>query len=251
MASIRELIAQFSGEQEAAYKAYREVQQMVVKANAPGSEAERTQLAAELAEQLWALSEAKKDDKGNDLPRTPTHPVATRIKILRLLQGIAGDKEVPAIAKALDELELREDARCTLDRISSHESDKALVNALDAAVGAEFRVGIVSSLAARPNAYVMAALQKATADCDPEVALAAVEALANFPEPANDEFIANAARCSCPVARRRALRARVRFAENLARSGAKQAAKKVYAAVAAGDAEAPQKKAAEMALKAL
>lgn len=251
MASIGELIAQFSGEQEAAYKAYRQVELMVAKANAPGSEAERTQLAAELAEQLWALSEAKKDDKGKDLPRTPSHPLATRIKILRLLQGVAGDKEVPAIAKALDDLELREDARCTLDRIPSHESDKALVNALDTAVGAEFRVGIVCSLAARPNAFVMAALQKATADCDPEVALAAVEALANFPEPANDVFIAKAAQSACAVARRRALRARVRFAENLARSGARFAARKVYQSIAAGDAEPPQKKAAEMALKAL
>jgi hypothetical protein len=251
MASIAEVIGQLGGEQEVAYTAYRQVELMVVKANAPGKEAERAQVAAELAGQLWALTDAKKDDQGKDVPRRPIHPVATRIKILRLLQGVAGDKEVPAIAKALDDLELREDARCTLDRISSHEADQALVNALETAVGSEFRVGIVASLAARPNAFVMAALQKATADCDREVALTAVEALANFPEPANDEFIAKAAQCPCPVARRRASRARVRFAENLARLGAEFAARKVYQSIAAGDAEAPQKKAAEMALKAL
>ncbi len=251
MASIGELIAQFSGEQEAAYKAYRQVEQMVVKANAPGKEAERAQLAADLAGELWALTEPKKDDKGKDVPQTPIHSVGARIKILRLLQGVAGDKEVPAIAKAVGDLELREDARCTLDRIPSPEADKVLVSALETAVGAEFRVGIIASLAGRPNAFVMAALRKATADCEREVALAAVEALAHFPEPANDEFLAKAAQCPCAFTRRRVSKARVRFAENLAKSGAKPAAKKVYAAIAAGDAEAPQKKAAEMALKAL
>ncbi len=251
MPSIKELVVQFGGEQEAAYKAYRQVQLMVAQANAPGNDAARTQVAAELAEELWTLSEARKDDKGKDVPRMPAYPLATRIRILRLLQGVAGDKEVPAIAKALADLDLREEARCVLDRIPSHEADKALINALETAVGCEFRVGIVNSLAARPNAFVMAAVQKATSDSDREVAMTAVEALANFPEPANDEFIAKAAQCPCPVARRRASKARVRFAENLAKAGAKFAARKVYQAIAAGDAAAPQKKAAELALKAI
>lgn len=251
MPSMKELISQFSSEQEAAYKAYRQAEVMVAAANAPGKEADRARLAAELAEELWALTEARKDDKGKDLPRNPVHSKPTRVRILRLMQGVAGDKEVPSLVKAMGDWELREAARCVLDRNPSHESNKALIAALEAGVGTQFRIGIIGSLAGRSEAIVMAALQKATSDSEREVALAAVEALASFPEPANDEFIGKMADGPCPVARRCATKARVRFAENLARSGAKFAARKVFQAIVNSKAEAPQKKAAEMALKGL
>jgi hypothetical protein len=251
MPSMKELIAQFSGEQEAAYKAFRQAQLMVNAANAPGKDADRARVAAELAEELWAMTEAKKDEKGKEQPGKPVHPDVTRVKILRLLQGVAGDKEVPALIKALGDWELREEARCVLDRNPSHESNKALIAALETAVGPRFRVGVVGSLAGRSETIVMAALQKATSDSDWEVAVAAIESLANFAEPANDGFIAKAIDCPCPVTRGAARKARVRLAENLAKSGAKFAAKKVYQAILAGNAEPPQKKAAEMALKGL
>lgn len=251
MPSIKELVSQFGGEQEAAYKAYRQVELMVAKANAPGNDAERAQLAADLVEQLWAMTEPAKDDKGKDAPRRPVHPLATRIRILRLLQGVAGDKEVPAIAKAMADLDLREEARCALDRNPSERATQALIEALDSSAGPQFRVGIIGSLGKRPEPQAMAALQKATSDSEPPVALAAVESLASFPEPANDEFIVKATECKCPVARERAFKARVRFAENLSKSGAKFAAKKVYQSIATSNADPLQKRAAELALKAM
>lgn len=251
MPSIRELVEQFGDEQEKAYTAFRQVELMVTRASAPGEEADKAQLAAELTSGLWAMTEAKKDEKGRDVPPASRYPLAARVKILRLLPYVAGDNEVPAIAKAMDDLDLREDARCALDRNRSERATKALIDALDSSAGPEFRVGIVGSLGTRPSAQAMAALQKATSDSEPPVALAAVEALANFPEPANDEFIVKATECKCPVARQRAFKARVRFAENLSKSGAKFAAKKVYQSIAAGDADALHKKAAELALKAL
>jgi hypothetical protein len=251
MPSIQELVAQFGAEQEAAYTAYRQVEVMVTRASAPGKEAEKAQLAAELTGALWAMTEPKKDDQGKKARPEIRYPLVARIKILRLLPYVAGAKEVPAIAKAMDDLDLREDARCALDRDPSEKATKALVDALDASVGPQFRVGIVGSLAKRPSAQAMAALQRATSDPEPAVALAAVMGLANFPEPANDDFIVKAAHCKCPVARANALKARVRFAENLSKAGAKFAAKKVYQSIAAGDADPLQKQAAEMALKAM
>ena len=251
MPSIRELVAQFGGEQEAAYSAFRQVEVMVTRAGAPGKEAEKAQLAAELAGELWAMTEAKKDEKGKDVAPVTRYPVVARIKILRLLPYVAGDKEVPSIAKALGDLDLREDARCALDRIPGEQATKVLIDALDISAGPEFRVGIVNSLGRRPSAQAMAALQRATPDSEPEVAMAAVEALANFAEPANDEFIIKATECKCPVARKRAFNARVRFAENLLKSGAKFAAKKVYQSIAASDAGPLQKSAAEKVLKAM
>jgi hypothetical protein len=251
MPSIPELVPQFGGEQEAAYTAFRQVEVMVTRASAPGKEAEKAQLAAELAAELWAMTEAKKDDKGKEIRPEIRYPLVSRVKILRLLPYAAGDKEVPAIAKALDDLDLREGARCALDRHPAEQATKALIDALDSSAGPEFRVGIVGSLARRPSAQAMAALQKATSDVEPEVAMAAVEALANFPEPANDEFIVKATECKCPVASKRALKARVRFAESLSKSGAKFAAKKVYQSIASGAADPLRKKAAELALKGM
>ena len=81
MPSIRELVAQFGGEQEAAYTAFRQVELMVTRASAPGKEAEKAQLAAELAGELWAMTEAKKDEKDKDVAPAIRYPLEARIKI--------------------------------------------------------------------------------------------------------------------------------------------------------------------------
>jgi hypothetical protein len=251
MPSIRDLVKQMGAEQEAAYKAYRIVEVMATRASAPGKETDRAQLAAELATELHARGEARKDDKGKEVPGELIHSVGARIRVLKLLAYVAGAKEVPAIAKAMGDAELRETARCTLESNPSAEAVTALVKALEE-VGSEFRIGVINSLGRRAgSAVAMAAVQKATEDEDREVAMVAVEALANFTEPANDEFMVKVGHCPCPFARGRAVKARLRLAENLMKSGAKFAAEKIYKAVAASNADAPQKHAAEIALKAM
>jgi hypothetical protein len=249
MPSIREFVTQMGADQVTAYTAYRAVEVMVTRASAPGKESERAQLAAELAAELHARGESKKNDKGKEIPGGLIHPLGARIRVLKLLAYISGANEVPALAKAMGEIDLRETARCTLDRNASEQATAALVKAMDA-IGSEFRVGVVDSLSKRTGSTVaLAAVQKATEDADRDLAINAIEGLANFPEPANDVFIAKATQCPCPVARCRAYKARLLLAENLMKAGAKFAAEKIYKAVAGSNADAPQKKAAEMALK--
>ncbi len=89
----------------------------------------------------------------------------------------------------------------------------------------------------------------AASDTEPQVRIAAVEALAGFADPASDPVIAKAAESECPRARARAWKARVRLAETLRLAGRKDAAIRIYKAVASGEGDAAQKKAAELALK--
>ena len=62
----------------------------------------------------------------------------------------------------------------------------------------------------------------------------------------DDAPAADCARC-----RARANQARVRLAETLCKTGDKSAAKRIYNAIRRSDADAPKKKAAELALKVI
>jgi HEAT repeat protein len=125
-----------------------------------------------------------------------------------------------------------------------------LIAALDQ-VGPEFRVGVINALGKRRGPDVVAALHQQAADPNPEVRLAAVEALANAPEASNDDPIAAAGRTDSPRGKSRANKARIRLAETLRNAGNKPAAIAIYRSVASSDADAPQKKAAQRALDQL
>jgi HEAT repeat protein len=98
---------------------------------------------------------------------------------------------------------------------------------------------------------VLAALEKAAAeDPDDSVRMAAVEALAGYPEGSHDEIMVRAAKSELAEERRRAHVARLRLAHTLAAAGNKAAAARICQAVLKSDAPAAQKKAAQLALKA-
>jgi hypothetical protein len=237
-------------DQVVAFKAYQALLKVVMEDTRPGKEASRAKTAATLAAEVMARVPGGKDDKGKEKPPVPKYAAPVRIKTLRLLSYVATPKEVPTFVQACDDLDLREMARFALDGNTADEATKALIEALEK-VGPEFRIGVVNALGKRKGPEAIKILQKAADDSEPEVAMAAIEALAGFPDPSSDPLLAKAAECDCPKARNRANVARIRLAETLRLAGNKAAAKGIYSAILAGKADKPQRKAAELALKAL
>jgi hypothetical protein len=234
---VSELVAQLgSDDQVKAYQARQKLADTVARASKP---AEQNELAAALATELTA----KDKDK-------PKHSPTARKETLKLLSLAAGDEQVPALVECLKDLELRMQARWALERIPTAAATAALVKALEQ-VGPEFLTGVVIALGRRTGADVVAALHKAAQDADDEVRLAAIESLANLAERSNDDVIAAATKTGSPRARARAQKARVRLAETLRNAGQKDAAVAIYKAIAANDADEPQKKAARLALEQL
>jgi len=235
----------FEGDPQIVRAAYEALLETVTEVTQSGKEAKRSEVAALLAAELDVEIEYGRTMGGKGKPAI-LDPLN---KIIRLLSYVSTAKEVPALAKSMRDLNLREMARFALERNTSDEATAVLIGALDF-VGPVFRVGVVNSLAKRRGSRVVAGLRKATGDNDPEVRQAAVEALANFPDPANDAIIAKMARCDCRKTRARAIKARVRLAETLNNAGQKGAARQIYRAIQGSNADAPQKKAAGIGLKA-
>jgi len=75
-------------------------------------------------------------------------PPAVRREALWMLSEIGGDESVDPIAAILKDKELREDARCALERIPGDKSLAALRAALDS-VPAEFKLAVAQSLRTR------------------------------------------------------------------------------------------------------
>lgn len=248
MASIEKMVSQLGEkEQVIAFYSYQELLHIANRASGPGNESTREAVAAELARELIASVPGGTDQRGNTLPPRPKHSAAIRNKVARLLSYVAGEKEVAALEKALGDLEIREMARFALETNTTDASTRALIAALDL-VGPIFRVGVVNSLGKRKGPEVVAALQKAAAD--PELRIAAVEALSNFADPSSDAIIAQASESVSPQDRTRAQVARVRLAYTLRQSGNDAAAARVYEAIKASEAAPAQKKAAVMGLSA-
>jgi hypothetical protein len=230
-----------------AHHAYRDLENVATRASAPGN-GERAQVAAALAAELNARGAPRKDRKGKQVPGRLIHSTAVRNKLIRLMNYVAGDDEVPVLAGLIKDLDLREMVRFTLDRVPSDAATEALIQALDE-VGPDFRVGIIGGLAKRRGAHVEAALKKAAADEAKRVRIAAVEALACFADPSNDAIIAKATKADCRNCRARAHKARVRLAGTLAKAGNEAAARRIYNAIRQSDAGEPQKEAARIGLQ--
>jgi hypothetical protein len=250
MPSAQELVKQLGDKELAvAFYAFQSLQQKATFSSRPGAETDRRELAEQLVDELRATSPAGKDGQGQEIPPRLRHSAAVRNKILRLLSIIAESGEAPAISDALKDLETREMARFVLDRDPSNESTRALIAALGEE-GPEFRLGVVNSLGKRKGADVLAALQAAANDRELEVRMAALEALSNLQVAANDAQIARAAEEGSAAIRSRAFKARIRLAESLRLAGRRSEASRIYRAVQASDADAAQKMAAEIGLKA-
>ena len=125
----------------------------------------------------------------------------------------------------------------------------ALVEAFKTAAGTEFRVGLINALAKKNGSAVVETLTVATKDGDPEVRIAAAEALAENPDPAHDLVLASLEFGGLSRFESRAARARIRLGNTLVRAGRKDAADSVFAAVARAEVAEPQQKAAQAATK--
>jgi HEAT repeat protein len=115
---------------EIARAAKRALWQVVHYAGRPGAGAEATAVADAL------------------LPLLKTAPNAVRRELLWMLSEIAGESAVPGMAALLGDAELREDARCSLQRIPGTAAVAALKQALGSAPE-EFKYALAESLRAR------------------------------------------------------------------------------------------------------
>jgi HEAT repeat protein len=252
MDTIESLVEKLGGADQAQdYRAYRALWQIVAEAGTPGKDAERAKVAQELAAQLNA--EAEQTDGEGKKHKSIKYSPAVRGRVAQLLSCVAAESEVEALQQSLADFDTREMARWALDRTPCQPATVALAMAACDGVGPEYRVGAINGLARRGGAEALAALTKAAADPDPEVRLAAVEGLALVGQAESD--MAVAAVLGDPSidarGRRRALKARLRLAETLAAAGDRNGAKRVFEAVLACNAEAPQAEAARRGLARL
>lgn len=227
-----------SGNEQEVYKGKLALRRAVAAAGAPGREAERAEVAAKLAA---ALADGK------------TYSARARCTIAEQLADVGGDAEVPALEAALGDLEVRGAARWALDRIPTAAATAALVKSANESIGARYRTGLMNSLGQRTGEGVVEALKRWAAE-DPlmEVRLAAAEALANHPDPTSYAVIMKVMEGPLTAQEKgRLWKASLRLAGTVAASGNKQAAGRMFRAIAGGSGPAPQKKAAQAAAEAL
>lgn len=251
MATIAQLAEQLgASDQVQTYQAWRALLNLVAEAGRPGNEVGRGEAATSLAHELHATVEHR-NDKG-EVSHSIKHSAKVRGQICQLLADVASDAEVPALDRALADLDVREMARWALARVNSVASTAALAAAAEKAVGPEFKIGVVSSLAGRAGSEVPSAIGGCAIDQHLEVRVAAGEALATLGDASLDAGLVTLLEHSDGDARARArlFRARIRLAESLAKGGQKDAARKIYEAVAASGPE-PQVHAAKLGLQNL
>lgn len=239
-----------------AYRADRSLTDLVHRAGGPKGQAERAAHAKALAAELAATREAGTDRRGKPT-REPKHSSKVRREICRHLSMVAGPPEVAALRQATGDLEVREMARWTLERMTCPEATAVLIDLATGGVGDEFRIGAINALGRRccGDAKVVETLRKCAGDDAFAVRMAACDALANHPAADSDATLLAAGKQgegqAARHARRHIAKARVRLAETLVRAGQKAAGKKIYQAVLADKIDEPQKKAAQRGLEQL
>jgi HEAT repeat protein len=108
-----------------------------------------------------------------------TWPLTLRIHAVRLLSGIAGDGEVPAIARLLTAPDMREEAIYCLERIPGDVSVKAIAAAY-APAAEEFKPRVLAALGHRRAVEGAAICSEAMRSPNKEIATAAVKAAARI-----------------------------------------------------------------------
>lgn len=242
MPTIDDLAGQLgSNDQAAVFRAKRTLLEQAVAAGAPGKAAERRELAAKLAQTLTA--------KNGDAPK---YNVKARAELAQAIGAVASETEVPALKGTLNDFDARETARFALDRMTCQAATDALVEAALNAVGIEFRVGAINALGRRGGSQVVDVLKTCASDGDPEIRLAAAEALANQADASADRLLIEAAKHAGERGQFRSAKARVRLAAKLAAAGQKDSARRIFHSLAQNDATpAAQKKAAGIGLAQL
>ena len=118
----------------------------------------RLEVARGAKNALWQIARhAGRPDARKDRPNVlaellallrDDQPATVRREVLWMLSEIGGDESVAAIARVLADRDLREDARCALERLPGEKPVAALSAAL-AAAPKEFKIHVAQSLRAR------------------------------------------------------------------------------------------------------
>ena len=251
--AVAQWIVQLADAGEAvAFNAYQCLQEEVFKAPAELRGALADALGKELIAEARTAEGGPASFRGNVFLQAaaterpaPKHPARVRTKLARLLGFVSHAAAVPYLAKALGDFEAREMARQALESNGSPQAVEALIAALDSA-GPQFRAGVVNSLGKLRGDKAAAAVRKAAADPQDGIRVAALYALAEFPDPTHDAIIASPARVGGE--RKAAHIARVRLAATLRANGNRAEAERVYRAVLSSDAPEAQKRACRLAL---
>ncbi len=244
-----------SDNQIKAYQARQALAKLEADFGAATMDKERAKACEQIVEILTAQVDVIDPKKPKDKPKKePKYAAESRNLLIRALATLGRDTEVSALDAALDDFETREMARWSLDRMTCERASEVLAEAATKKVGDEFRIGVINSLGRKPtDDSVIAALKKCHVDNELEIRLAAVEALANHGDASFDALIAAVGKTSksavSPRTKLRIAKARMRLAEQLAKAGDKESARKIYQQLAADGAEGAQKKAADLALK--
>jgi HEAT repeat protein len=186
--------------------ALRVVEDIVNEAGALGHEADRLQATASLMTLV-----------------APDQPEAIRLKGLRLLPyAVPEGYDVGPVAAMLDEPELREKARATLQHIGTHEACMALVDALEKTIYAEdfpFSCALLEAIGHCQGPASVAHLRGMACHEAPEVRAAAARALAWTGDPALVSIYRRVVAGATPETEVDATTALVLYAESLAQHG--------------------------------
>jgi HEAT repeat protein len=253
MATVEEICKQLgSDDQVEVYQARKALVELTSQLGAKGQDKQRAETARQLAAQLGAPKDpAQARDSRGEATEGSQLSAKARNYVARCLASIGGEPEVAALKQAFDDFDVREMARWALARMTCQGATDALVEAATKGIGEEFRIGAINALGCRPGSSGAAgALKTCASEASPMVRMAAVEALANHPDPAHDAVIEGALRGQGRGARRVA-KARLRLAANLAKAGEKDAARKIYEAISDGNYGEAQEKAATVGLAEL
>ena len=147
--------------------------------------------------------------------------------IIRQLQVVGGKEVVPALAKALLDPDLYDEAAQALLAIGDGNAE-AFRAALPKAKG-RVRMTIVHALGVLADATSAGPLRKAATDDDRDTRMSALWALGRIGDPGAVDLLIKASDEKEPTPRRLAADACLSLAENLLKSGDKKGAVKIYA----------------------
>jgi HEAT repeat protein len=146
---------------------------------------------------------------------------------VRMLGHIGRDEAVPALALALQDKGLREDAIASLQEIPGVSASEALIRFAETA-NSEDRCSVLQSLGLRGDAASVAYLTQAAKDSDVNVQIAAVEGLGQAGDGSAAPLVQTIAESGADQIRPVAMRAYLRLAEAACRAGKRDEALAMY-----------------------
>lgn len=160
---------------------------------------------------------------------TSNKPLEIRTFAVRQLAMCGGDESLPALGNLLMfDSDMHEIARWALIRIPGQAAVDTLKRALSQTTDAAKRVGLLNALAARPSVDMYMIAADALSDENEHVRIAALNLLANIPEPAGAELIRRAMRDGSDAEKAEATKALIKLGYTLQDAGSRSAAHAIF-----------------------